>query len=209
MRIIESESKQGAYIFVIVGLITFYFGLYILTGIIFLMLLVWLFFCSSKLINPTTPDSIVTPISGKITKVIQNEDSIEFSITPRFNGRIFAPCDLHEISTLKKKGFYFFNQNKLANILGPKETLKAQALLNNKNIAIQIEVIPRLLKFCGINYEKSQALFLEKIGFLNFGVLNIKIIGNGIVSLVKEGEKVLGGSTQLIEIKNKDNLTID
>ncbi len=209
MRMIESESKHGSYILIIIGLITSYFGFYILTGIVAILLILWLFFCSTKAINPTIPNSIVTPISGLVRKVVQNEDSIEFSIDARFNGRIFSPCDLYDITTLKKKGFYFAKQNEVSNILETKEFLEAQTLLNNENLAIKIEVIPRLLRFCGINYDKTEALSLDKIGFLNVGTLTIKVIGKNINSLVQEGTKVLGGNTPLVTTKAGNEKTTE
>ncbi len=204
MRVIESESKQGAYIIVICGLIAAYFGFYILTAILFIVLLAWLFFCSSKLINPTTPNAIVSPISGIVEYIKQHEDSIEFSIKARFNGRIYAPSDLHAMKVRKYHGFYFLRQSMLAKQLGVRELLEAQTILDDENLIIKIEVLPRFLRFCGLYALKMEALFLEKIGFLNVGLLRITIKGQNLRVLVKEHERVLGGSSPLVAINKHD-----
>lgn len=200
MRVIESESKQGAYIIVICGLVAAFFGFYIFTGILLFLLLLWLFFCSSRLINPTTPNAIVSPISGVIENIVQHGDSIEFSIKARFNGRIYAPSDLCKINTQKYHGFYFLRQSSLAKQLSARDLLEAQTTLENENLAIKIEVLPRFLRFCGLYNSKLEALFLEKIGFLNMGILRISIKGKNLKVLVKEKERVYGGSSPLITL---------
>ncbi|EMZ39922.1 hypothetical protein LS77_001365 [Helicobacter bilis] len=201
MRVIESESKQGAYIIVIFGLIAAYFGFYILTGILLLMLLAWLFFCSSKLINPTIPNAIVSPISGVIENITHNGDCVEFSIKVRRNGRIYSPSDLHDISVKKYHGFYFLRKSELSNQLGVKELMQAKTMLDNESLSIKIEVLPRVLRFCGLYDGKLESLFLEKIGFLNVGLLRISIKGENLKVLAKEHERVLGGSSPLITIE--------
>lgn len=204
MRVIESESKQGAYIIVICGLIAAFFGFYIVFGILLLFLLFWLFFCSSKLINPTMPNAIVSPISGVIENITYNEDFVEFSIKARFNGRIYAPSDLCEIKVKKYHGFYFLRQSPLAKQLGAKELLEAQTTLENENLIVKIEVLPRFLRFCGLYTSKIEELFLEKIGFLNIGILRISIKGQNLNVLAKEKERVYGGNSSLVAIKKSE-----
>lgn len=201
MRVIESESKQGAYIIIIIGLITAYFGFYILTGIVLLVLLAWLFFCSSKLINPTMPDAIVSPINGVIEHITCNQDCVEFSIKARMNGRIYSPSDLYNISIKKYHGFYFLRTSELSNQLGMREFMSAETTLDGEKLSIKIEVLPRMLRFCGLYDGKLESLFLEKIGFLNVGLLRISIKGQNLKVLAKEHEKVFGGSSSLVAIE--------
>lgn len=200
MRIVESESRQGSYFIVICGLIAAFFGFYIFTGILFVLLLLWLFFCSSRLINPTTPNAIVSPISGVIKSISYGKDCVEFKIKARFNGRIYAPSDLRAMQTKKYHGFYFLRQDKTAKQLAAKDMLEAQTTLENENLAIKIEVLPSFLRICGLHTNKLEALFLEKIGFLNAGVLNISVKGNNLKVLVKEKEHVRGGSSPIVTI---------
>lgn len=201
MRVIESESRQGAYIIVVLGLLAAYFGLYILVGILFVCLLGWFFFCSSRLINPTTPSAIVSPISGVITQIEHSQDSVTFHIKARRNGRIYAPSDLHNVSVRKQHGFYFVRQSALSRELGAREFLSAQTMLENENLGIRIEVLPRLLRACGLYAGKLEALFLEKIGFLNVGMLSITITGHNLKVLVGEKERVLGGQSALVGVE--------
>lgn len=204
MRVIESESRQGAYIIIIFGLIFAFFGLYIVTGILFCLLLLWLFFCSSKLINPTIPDAIVSPISGVIEKISYNEDCVEFSIKARFNGRIYAPSDLCLIQTKKYHGFYFLQQSPVSKQLNTKDFLEAQTALGSENLVVKIEVIPRFLRICGLYTSKIEALFLEKIGFLNMGILRISIKGQNLKVIAKERERVYGGNSPLVTISSSE-----
>lgn len=202
MRIIENESKPGAYVMVILGLISAYFGFYILTGILFFTLMLWLFFCSSKLINPTSPSAIVSPINGVIDDVKYDGQSVEFTIISRFNGRIYAPCDLHETKVKKCHGFYFMRNSELSNQIGVCESMLAKTVIEDENLVIEIEIRPRLFSFCSLHSNKTESLFLEKIGFLNVGSLQINIKGNNLKVIAKKNEKVMGGISQLIRIEN-------
>lgn len=202
MRILENEGKQGAYIILIFGLIFAYFGFYVLTIILLFILLTWLFFYSSRLVNPTMPNAIVSPINGVINSINQKEHSVEFIIKSRFNGRIYAPSDLHEIQVKKYHGFYFLYKSELSNKIGTKELMYAETILNDEKLFVEIEVLPRAFSVCGLCISRSESLFLEKIGFLNMGLLRISIKGNNITIIAKENEKVIGGISPLIEIKN-------
>lgn len=200
MRIIEPESKQGAYLIIIIGLIALYCNFYILTVATFIILLGWLFFCSSKVINPTIPNAVVSPINGKITKIMQQHDAIEIIIKPKFNGRIYAPSDLLNIEIMQHHGFYFYRNSKLSEELGAYSTLKANTIFKDEKLEIKIKVIPRLLRICGLRFAKTDALFLEKIGFLNNGILHIHIQGKNIQPLVEQNTYVRGGITPLITL---------
>ncbi|RDU67601.1 hypothetical protein CQA53_00925 [Helicobacter didelphidarum] len=209
MRIIEPEAKSIAYLIIIAGLVTSYFGLYILTTLLFVSLLVWLFFCSSKIINPTIPSAIVSPISGVIKKIEKDSNHIEFQIKARFNGRIYAPNDLQNIRISHHHGFYTLsNHSAFGRMFAPKDILEADSIFANNNLRIKIEVMPNLFRFCGLNYANSKSLFLEKIGFLNTGSLSISIYGDNLESFAQEGSYVVGGNSPLVVIKSPDSSLI-
>ena len=80
----------------------------------------------------------------------------------------------------KYHGFYFLRKSELSNQLGVKELMQAKTMLDNESLSIKIEVLPRVLRFCGLYDGKLESLFLEKIGFLNVGLLRISIKGREI-----------------------------
>lgn len=202
MRIIEPEGRNLAYLIIVVGVISAYFECYILGGILlFIILPLWLFFCSSKIINPTMPNAIVSPISGVILHINQSENEIDFCIKARFNGRIYSPSDLQNIIITHQNGFYGIN-NEFSKKLNANYTLNANSTLDNQHLDITIHIIPYIFRFCRIKFDSQNSLFLEKIGFLNLGTLHIKIKGDNIQSIAKKGDCVVGGNTALLIVKN-------
>lgn len=202
MRFIEPEGRNVAYIIVILVLILSYFGFYVIGGVfLFIVLPLWLFFCSSKIINPSLPNAIVAPISGVIKDVEINQNEIRFSISPRFNGRIYSPNDLQNIRITRTFGFYAAGFNNFTKMLNAHDILSATSSLDGVNLNVEMRLVPYIFRFCRLKFSGSNSLFLEKIGFLNLGMLQINIKGENLHTLAKQGDRIVGGSTALIIVK--------
>lgn len=204
MRFIEPEAKGGGYAIVIISLLLIYFGFYVVGGIfLFLILPLWLFFCSSKIINPCLPNAITAPISGVIQTLETRENELIFKIKPRFNGRIYSPNDLQNIRITRTFGFFGLGFNAFTNLLNTHDNLSATSVLNGKNLDVEMRLVPYLFSFCRLKFSSNSSLFLEKIGFLNLGNLTLSVKGENLQSLAKQGDRIVGGSTALV-IVTKD-----
>ncbi|MWV61217.1 hypothetical protein DCO58_10780 [Helicobacter saguini] len=202
MRFIEPEGRSVAYVIVIFVLILLYFGCYIVGAIFLLSILpLWLFFCSSKIITPSMPNAIVAPISGIIKEIEVSQNEIKFHISPRFNGRIYSPNDLQNIHITHTFGFFNFGFNDFTKMLNARDILSATSNLDGVTLNVEMYLTPYIFRFCGLKFSGKNALFLEKIGFLNLGVLTLSVKGKNLQSLARANDKIVGGNTALVVVK--------
>ncbi|RDU73432.1 hypothetical protein CQA66_01865 [Helicobacter aurati] len=206
MRVIEPESKQGTLLLIIITLVFSYFGWYILASISLLVLLFWLLLCSSKIIIPTNPQGIISPINGKVTQLKQEKDSITIDIATKWNARVYAPSDLNDITLSHTNGFYFITNNPTATKLSANDKLEATILLEQDYCYLTMYLFPRCFKFCTLHTNGDKALFLDKIGFLNIGKIRITLNGKNLQPSIKEGDSVKAGiSTIITKQQSQDN----
>lgn len=204
MRILEKEGFQGVYILIILLVLSLYFNMYIASIFIVLFFIYWFYIFSYKTINPVYPDGIISPVSGQIKKIESGSNFTKILIKIGSNARIYSPADFKVTKITKQKGFYFLKNSSMSEKFGAKEIIDGKLIINDCSFDISMIIKPLIFKCCAFDLLNNDVLFLEKVGFINFGCLEINLnysnVDNFTKNLllnVKEGQKITGGVTNL------------
>ncbi|PAF43680.1 hypothetical protein [Helicobacter sp. 11S02629-2] len=206
---LEKEGKAGALVILVLLFIFLFLSLYTISIIIFICLLIWLKLFSTRVILPSQPENIIAPINGVIKDIKTDSNFHTIYIKTKNSSRIYAPFDLSEAKVSEIHGFsLFYGDENIKPILNENTTLKANYFANSCVKSMEISIYPTFFKSANLTISRSNPNFLDKIGFLNFGLLVIRLDSKESLA-VAIGDSLKGGVSPLLKQDHKKDSNED